>query len=314
MAAGSLVWNRRKLPKHFNGKAELERLFPERREVVQKLIGEVGFKEALWRLLVQERTVTELQIQWLPGEKSRDALYLWQYKVNSCERVGCDPALCFDSHSTEDSRRALSLHSNGLWSYKSAPCKGAQLCSGVTCTLANTSFEEYYHPTRYRTMLCPYRQNILGICALGIHCPNAHDTTELRTASPNIVTLAPEWGQDHIVSDLEEDISFPATQQEVAHFSLSELLRTKLSPVTHEMIEGLQAAQHEKLRCDLQLREAQQRIENIQRKTKCGACHVRKRSRLLSCGHQLCDSCVQTHSSACPFCSRAVVAVLLKEK
>ena len=310
--AGSLVWNRKKLPRQFDGRVELLRRFPEHKEEVEKLVREVGCRETLWRLLVGSRAVPEEQIQWLPQEKPRDAVYLWLYKVQPCARAACDPDLCFDFHSADDQRRALTLQSNGLWSYKSIRCKGDQLCSGATCTLANTPFEEHYHPTRYRTTFCPHRRNLLGICLLGLHCPNAHDTNELRTAAPNIVCIQQELGEQAGL-DREEE-KRPAEREEVSLLSLSDLLRTRLSKVTHEMIEGLQAAQQEKLRCDLELKETQRRIEEMEKRAKCYNCQSKARSRLLSCGHQLCDACVQSQGTACVLCARPVVAVLLKDK
>lgn len=310
--AGSLVWNRKKLPRQFDGRVELLKRFPERREEVEKLVQEVGCREALWRLLVGDREVSEEQIQWLPQEKPRDAVYLWLYKVQLCARSECDPALCFDFHTTDDQRRALTIQPNGLWSYKSTPCKGAQLCSGATCTLANTAFEELYHPTRYRTTFCPYRRNVLGICLLGVHCPNAHDASELRTAAPNIMCIEQERNEEASL-DREEEKK-PVGREEVSLWSLSDLLRTRLNKVTHEMIEGLQAAQQEKLRCDLELKETQRRIEEMEKRAKCCNCQSRARSRLLSCGHQLCDACVQSQGTACMLCARPVVAVLLKDK
>jgi hypothetical protein len=306
------MWNRKKLPRQFDGRVELLRSFPDHKEEVERLVREVGCRETLWRLLVGNRRAEEEQIQWLPQEKPRDAVYIWLYKVQPCSRSTCDPALCFDFHSAEDHRRAITLQPNGLWSYKSTPCKGAQLCSGSTCTLANTAFEELYHPTRYRTTLCQYRRNILGICRLGLHCPNAHDTSELRTPAPNIVQILPQWNEE-VGIDKEED-KRPAEREEVGLLSLSELLRTRLSKVTHEMIEGLQAAQQEKLRCDLELKETQRRIEEIERRAKCCNCQSKARSRLLSCGHQLCDSCSQSQGAACSLCARPVMAVLLKDK
>jgi hypothetical protein len=95
--------------------------------------------------------------------------------------------------------------------------------------------------------------NILGISHLDFHCLNAQDTNKLRTSAPNIVQTLLQWNEN---AGIERDEGKrPAEREEVGLLSLNEFLRTRLSKVTHETIAGLQAAQQDKLRRDLKLKE-----------------------------------------------------------
>ena len=98
---------------------------------------------------------------------------------------------CFLSHSRLPRRRRPTLL-NGRFNYLPTRCRylpsssssddADTLCpQGVHCRFAHCTEEVIYHPSKYKTQLCPHRLDDEGRCSgYGMHCAKAHGQPDLR--------------------------------------------------------------------------------------------------------------------------------------
>ena len=311
------VWDSKALKiEEFDPERELNLVFPCKSAFISSLLtsttSKLSFKDLVLQVVLHSTPVFDPDDLPLPNEKPRDAFYMLNYKVLKCESEGCNDRYCFMYHSDDDRRRALEVQPNGIWNYKPDMCRRGRVCSGEDCILAHCHYEVDYHPMRYRTQPCRLRRNILGFCSLGVHCSFAHDSSELRTPSPNVLPVpSPPIFSDPKPPQIEAEKP-SVTEDTIANLSLSELSRANLTTVTHRMIEELQAAQQEKMRFDLALKETKGKMEEVGKRIACALCRERKRSKLMSCGHSVCEICVQLYPKTCTICNTSVQSVLLK--
>mmetsp|Transcript_7801 Transcript_7801/g.11077 ORF Transcript_7801/g.11077 Transcript_7801/m.11077 type:complete len:639 (+) Transcript_7801:160-2076(+) len=142
--------------------------------------------------------------------------YMYKFRVEQClshalGRCQYDGNSCFHSHGEESSRRIPELI-NGKFNYLPIRCqymlKGKTCHHARNCRFAHSKEEVIYHPSKYKTQLCPHRlkkvqviqqpggvpnqaDSSMGgiegktkemwVCAgYGIHCAKAHGKDDLR--------------------------------------------------------------------------------------------------------------------------------------
>lgn len=123
--------------------------------------------------------------------------YIYKFRVRECPkhlsgRCPNDGHLCFDSHNPEAVRRIPQLI-RGKFNYLPIRCqymlKGKTCHHAQNCRFAHSKEEVIYHPSKYKTQLCPHRlKRTVGsngkeawVCGgYGIHCAKAHGKDDLR--------------------------------------------------------------------------------------------------------------------------------------
>ena len=126
--------------------------------------------------------------------------YLLSFRTSVCPHFA-SPSLampcphnastCFLSHSRLPRRRRPTLL-NGRFNYLPTRCRylpsssssddADTLCpQGVHCRFAHCTEEVIYHPSKYKTQLCPHRLDEEDKCSgYGMHCAKAHGQADLR--------------------------------------------------------------------------------------------------------------------------------------
>mmetsp|Transcript_8118 Transcript_8118/g.12253 ORF Transcript_8118/g.12253 Transcript_8118/m.12253 type:complete len:573 (+) Transcript_8118:64-1782(+) len=143
--------------------------------------------------------------------------YMYKFRVERCiphslRQCVFDSNTCFHSHSDAQNTRRIPELINGKFNYLPIRCqymlKGKTCHHGRNCRFAHSKEEVIYHPSKYKTQLCPHRlkkvfvtkdmgyfpdQNAkkeedtkgkpreMWVCSgYGIHCAKAHGKEDLR--------------------------------------------------------------------------------------------------------------------------------------
>ena len=136
----------------------------------------------------------------LSVEQPAHLSYLLSFRTSVCSHFASpssstpcphNAATCFSSHSRLPRRRRPTLL-NGRFNYLPTRCRylpsssssddADTLCpQGVHCRFAHCTEEVIYHPSKYKTQLCPHRLDEEGKCSgYGPHCAKAHGQGDLR--------------------------------------------------------------------------------------------------------------------------------------
>lgn len=126
--------------------------------------------------------------------------YLLSFRTSVCPHFASpssampcphNASTCFLSHSRLPRRRRPTLL-NGRFNYLPTRCRylpsssssddADTLCpQSVHCRFAHCTEEVIYHPSKYKTQLCPHRVDEEGRCSgYGPHCAKAHGQADLR--------------------------------------------------------------------------------------------------------------------------------------
>ena len=136
----------------------------------------------------------------LSVEQPTHLSYLLSFRTSVCPNFASpssampcphNASTCFASHSRLPRRRRPTLL-NGRFNYLPTRCRylpsssssddADTLCpQGVHCRFAHCTEEVIYHPSKYKTQLCPHRLDEEGKCGgYGMHCAKAHGQGDLR--------------------------------------------------------------------------------------------------------------------------------------
>ncbi len=111
------------------------------------------------------------------------------WKDGECTKFGKE---CFDSHNIYPQRRSpVVIYQE--FNYIAKKCQHFPRCeSGVHCKYAHNALELCFHPSLYKTQMCPFDTNEQGLCVqFNSYCAKAHDVNELRKSS-TAVDIIPE--------------------------------------------------------------------------------------------------------------------------
>ena len=127
----------------------------------------------------------------LAHERPEHAVYMLSFRTAVCPMylAGACPHnahSCFLSHSALPRRRKPLLQ-HGRFSYIPTRCRyllDARDCpKGAQCRFAHVTEEVIYHPSKYKTQLCPHALDGDGCCVgYGRHCAKAHGERDRRAA------------------------------------------------------------------------------------------------------------------------------------
>lgn len=272
--------------------AALLQLFPQDRGTVTHLWPHVSFSSLLLHLvLVHRNTAFDPELPCFPSESAIYALYMRAFKVTKCQVPACDRSLCFEYHHSEDRRRPIVELPSGHWSYGPEQCRNSALCIGENCSFAHNSWEIWYHPMRFRTQRCAAGEGLWGLCQYGLHCPYAHHLGEFRRPARAVSSL-----------------SVKGRKQRYAGISLRDISFAKVALATRNLAEELQCLQQQRVLLQVQLEGLCARLQRMQRQGQCAECRERRRQRLGSCGHGVCERCVQDQWT-CRVCAQEVKLV-----
>ena len=136
----------------------------------------------------------------LSVEQPAHLSYLLSFRTSVCPHFASpssampcphNASTCFLSHSRLPRRRRPTLL-NGRFNYLPTRCRYLPsssssddvdtLCpQSVHCRFAHCTEEVIYHPSKYKTQLCPHRLDEEGKCSgYGMHCAKAHGQNDLR--------------------------------------------------------------------------------------------------------------------------------------